>query len=238
MSEEIVFLASLSEEEREMAVAAAAQDRATLYLLISNSGDHYAIPAGAKTYKEMKGFEVNDTKEIKAKRLYDHKIFDYLKGLELPSGPNEIINSKQFALDLLTQNIFRNHYFRTEDGRQAMHARFKLHPTKKGFRYSYGMPTVTDLTRLAIRFHKTGQESKAVCSSRQSDLDYLIGLYLDETENVGGLAGFKRFMIEKHHAEIILGDRITWPVPGAEPKKLAIATVRNKLSGIKGKRKS
>jgi hypothetical protein len=87
---------------------------------------------------------------------------------------------------------------------------------------------------LADKPLQTGQPSSG---SRQSDLDYLIGLYLDETDNAGGIAGFKRFMIERYTAEILPADRISWPIPGEEPKKLAIATIKNKLSKIKGRRK-
>jgi hypothetical protein len=88
---------------------------------------------------------------------------------------------------------------------------------------------------------KDSQHSRSSCqpgTSRQSDLDYLIGLYLDETENVGGLAGLKRFMIEKHKAKILPGDKLEWPIYGQKPKKLAIATIKNKLSKIKGRRKA
>lgn len=88
---------------------------------------------------------------------------------------------------------------------------------------------------LADKHLQTGQ---TIGGSRQSDLDYLIGLYLDETDNAGGLAGFKRFMVEKKEAEIILGNWIEWPIPGSKPKKLALRTISNKLTLIKNKRKA
>jgi len=71
---------------------------------------------------------------------------------------------------------------------------------------------------------------------RQSDLDYLMGQFLDK-EPDGGRAGLIRFMEEEKGAECLTNKKIRWTDPTGKEHKIAIKTLGNKLSELKGKRR-
>lgn len=81
------------------------------------------------------------------------------------------------------------------------------------------------------------EPNQSVTRSRQSDLDYLIGLYLDETSNQGGAPGLFRFMVDRG-AEAMPGERVKWTDATGQIHKIAFNTVKNKLTELKKKRRN